>query len=69
MAVLKCPVCDCDAIESSGQGTLPTQQSVIPLDDETVVCHCALGHRFIVSAKEWTRPQSTSGGPASVARR
>ena len=44
----KCPLCGCEAVDSSQQQTLPTQPSVT----ENVVCHCLAGHRFVVLWQE-----------------
>jgi hypothetical protein len=56
MAVPICPLCGCVAVEYSQQQTLSTQQQV-RLADMIVVCHCAMSHRFIVSANEGALPQ------------
>jgi hypothetical protein len=44
----KCPVCGCEAVDSSQQKTLPIQQFVT----ENIVCHCLASHRFVVSWQE-----------------
>lgn len=57
MAVLKCPVCGSDAVDSN--------QQKATFSADTVVCHCAMSHRFLVSLREGVPSQSTSNQPVA----
>ena len=59
MAVLKCPVCGSDAVDSDQQETtLPTA------DANIVVCHCSMSHRFLVAVREDVPSQPKSNDPS-----
>jgi len=62
MAVLKCPVCGCDAVDFGQQETFSASAEgwVTQGDANIVVCHCALSHRFTTSLNEDVPPQMKS---------
>jgi hypothetical protein len=52
MTTLKCPICSCEAIDSSRSEMLSARQPISPTESEVVICHCAESHRFVVSSKD-----------------
>jgi hypothetical protein len=52
MTALKCPVCGCNAVNSSRQEGLRAQQPAKEDDPKVVMCHCVASHRLVVSFRE-----------------
>lgn len=50
MTLLWCPICGGEALEKSKQELAPVSASAPNSDSDIFVCHCADGHRFVMSS-------------------
>ena len=58
MSVPRCPICGCEAANSSQPKTDSAAQYVERPGPRLVVCHCTEGHRFLVMLDDRVPGQS-----------
>ena len=69
MTPLWCPICGREALEVAERERASAAQFTPANDSNTLVCHCADGHRFVMSshAGRFTEPPGVAWGALSTA--
>ena len=69
MTPLWCPICGREALEVAEREMASAAQSAPADDSDTLVCHGADGHRFVMSshAERFREPPSVARGALSTA--